>query len=238
MSKKVVFCTPALERPTDPYLDAMEKSIHHVIAAGWDERSVYEIGNPYISAARSAMLRKAMDLEPDVVVFIDYDLSWGEKDLLKLIETPGDVVGGTYRFKTDKVEYMGTVYCGQNDRPLVREDGCIKADKLPAGFLKITREGLETFARAHPHLLYGSVFRPSLDLFNHGVHEGVWWGEDYAFCRNWQACGGDVWLIPDLDLTHHSKTTAYPGNFHEHLLRQPGGVKHLETNDGSHLSVA
>ena len=57
----------------------------------------------------------------------------------------------------------------------------------------------------------------------HGAHEGVWYGEDYAFSRNWIAAGETIWLLPDLDLTHHSATQAYPGNFHRFLLRQPGG---------------
>ena len=64
---------------------------------------VHEVGSPYISAARATMLRKALDAKADVIVFIDHDLSWRPGDLLKLIETTGDVVGGTYRFKQDEV---------------------------------------------------------------------------------------------------------------------------------------
>jgi hypothetical protein len=62
-----------------------------------------------------------------------------------------------------------------------------------------------------------------VDLFNHGAHEGVWWGEDYAFSRNWLALGGELWIVPDLNLTHHGPDTVYPGNFHNFLRRQPGG---------------
>jgi hypothetical protein len=78
---------------------------------------------------------------------------------------------------------------------------------------------------AYPELCFGPRYHPSVDLFNHGAHEGVWWGEDYAFCRRWNAIGGEIWVVPDLDLTHHSKTEAFPGNYHEWLLRQPGGSK-------------
>ena len=46
----------------------------------------------------------------------------------------------------------------------------------------------------------------SVDLFNHGAHDGAWYGEDYAFSRNWLALGGDIWIVPDLNLTHHSPT--------------------------------
>lgn len=192
-------------------------------AAGYEYSSVYEIGNPYISGARASMLRKAMDAKADVVVFIDHDLSWDPADLVTLISTPGDVVAGTYRFKSEPEAYMGALIDGPGHRPVVREDGCIAADRVPAGFLKVTKEAVDRFMGAYPGLCYGPKYHPSVDLFNHGAHQGVWYGEDYAFSRNWIDCGGEIWVIPDLNLTHHSADQAYPGNFHNFLRRQPGG---------------
>ena len=51
----------------------------------------------------------------------------------------------------------------------------------------------------------------------------MWYGEDYAFSRNWLALGGDIWLVPDLQLDHHSADQVYPGNFHIYMRKQPGG---------------
>lgn len=221
--KRVVFCTPTITKPYQQCLDSLKESIPLIHKAGWDERSVWHIGCPYISAARSMMLRKALDAKADVVVFIDHDLSWEPRDLLKLIETKGDVVAGTYRFKKEPEEYMGGLLPGLDGAPQVREDGCVKAFCIPAGFLKITRAAVNRFIDAYPGLLYGEKCNPHIDLFNHGAHKGVWYGEDYAFSRNWIDCGGEIWVIPDLNLTHHSADKAYPGNFHRFLLRQPGG---------------
>lgn len=215
---KVVLCVPSLEGPTTPFIEAVGKSIHAVIEAGWDEGTVEERGCPYISSARATMLRKALDAKADVIVFLDYDLSWDEGDLLKLIETPGEVVSGAYRFKQDKEKYMGRLAEDELGRPIVREDGCVKAEWIPAGFLKITKEAVNHFMGTYPELVFGPRYSPCVDLFNHGAHEGVWWGEDYAFSRRWNACGGDIWVIPDLNITHHSKTAAYPGNYHKFLL--------------------
>lgn len=220
---KAVFCVPSLNGPTAPFIGALEKSIGPVIAAGWDEGSVEERGCPYISAARSRMLRKALDAGADTIVFIDYDLSWRESDLLKLIETEGDVVAGLYRFKQDEELYMGAIIPGADGRPIVRADGCVKAERIPAGFMKITAAAVDRFMTGFPNLCYGPKFAQSVDLFNHGAHDGLWWGEDYAFSRNWCAIGGEIWVVPDLSLTHHSGDKAYPGNFHHFLMRQPGG---------------
>lgn len=185
---------------------------------------VSEVGCPYVSGARATMLRKALDVKADVIVFIDHDLSWKPQDLLTLIETEGDVIAGTYRFKKDEEHYMGVI---QDDPvtflPVVRQDGCIKATRVPAGFLKITKEAVDKFMTAYPDLMYGPKHNPSVDLFNHGAHKGQWWGEDYAFSRNWIDAGGEIYIVPDLDLNHHTSEQEYAGNFHKFLLRQPGG---------------
>ena len=220
---KVIFCIPTLKKPYQQTLDSLAASIPLIQAAGWEEGMVSEIGCPYISAARATMLRKALDAKADVIVFIDHDVSWKPQDLLTLIETKGDVVAGTYRFKKDEEEYMGAVLSHPDGTPMVREDGALLAHSAPAGFLKITKEAVNKFMTAYPELIYGDKFHPHVDLFNHGTHKGTWYGEDYAFCRNWRDAGGQLVIVPDLDITHHTTEQAYPGNFHMFLRRQPGG---------------
>lgn len=219
---KIVLCVPTLTRPYAQTLAAIQASCAVLDEAGIEHGMVSEIGCPYVSGARASMLRKALDAKADAVVFIDHDVSWRPEDLLKLIQADGDVVAGLYRFKKDEEHYMGVVD-DKDGQVQVRDDGCIKATRIPAGFMKITRAGVNRFMKAYPHLMYGEPSAPHVDLFNHGAHDGVWWGEDYAFSRNWIACGGEIWVVPDLSLTHHAASAEYPGNFHQFMLRQPGG---------------
>jgi len=225
---KVVFCTPSLSGPTAPYIKALEDSIPLIKAAGWEEGYAEIVACPYISAARATMLRAALDAKADVIVFIDYDVSWRPEDLLKLIETEGDVVAGTYRCKTEEGPtaefYMGTWETNPDFTPVVRaSDGAISAKIIPAGFLKVTKEAVDSFMVAYPELCYGPMYHQSVDLFNHGVHERIWWGEDYSFARRWKEKCGDIWLVPDLSIDHHAKDKVYEGNLHKFLLKQPGG---------------
>lgn len=223
---KVVFCIPTVTRPHASCLAAMEASVPLMDA--YDHSIVWEIGNPYISGARATMLRKAMDAHADIVVFIDHDLSWRPRDLLTLIETEGDVVAGTYRFKKAEEEYMGGWHTDNAGFPRLRGDGCFRATRVPAGFLKVTKEAVDRFMKAYPELSYGPAYRPSVDLFNHGAIDGIWMGEDYAFSKRWLECGAEIALIPDLGITHHAGDEAFPGNLHEFMLRQPGGSEFQE----------
>src|SRR5688500_15044072 len=99
---KIAIATPTVIRPFDPYLEALKDSVPALDEAGIDHCTVYEIGCPYISAARAKMLRKALDAKADAIIFIDHDLSWKPEDLVRLILTEGDVVCATYRYRTSR----------------------------------------------------------------------------------------------------------------------------------------
>ncbi len=234
---KVVIATPTLVGPCDAYKNSLAASAPLLTAAGVDCKFVLEQGNPYISAARATMLRHALDDKTDVVIFVDDDVSWRDTDLLTLIETEGDVVAGLYRFKKEEEEYMGGIETEPDGRPVLRDDGCMKASRVPAGFLKVTKECVDRFMQAYPALIYGHRYNPSVDLFNHGAIDGVWYGEDYAFSKRWVECGGQIWVAPDLSLDHNaSNGSVYPGNYHEFMMRQPGGSK--DPNGDQHIQRA
>lgn len=209
-------------------MEALKASLPLIEAAGWEHGYAQQVACPYISAARANMLRAALDAKADVIVFLDYDVSWQSGDLLKLIETEGEVVAGTYRCKTEdgptEEFYMGTWETEGDFRPKLRvSDGAISARLIPAGFMKITAAGVDKFMLEYPELCYGPMYHQAVDLFNHGVRDRIWWGEDYAFSRRWKEKCGDIWLVPDLSIAHHTKDKIYAGNLHQFLLRQPGG---------------
>lgn len=221
--KKVIFCIPTVVKPYKVCLDSLEASLPAIEATGWDHRMVSEVGCPYISAARATMLRKALNETPDAIVFIDHDLSWQPKDMVRLLETQGDYVVGTYRFKKDEEEYMGQLLSNNDGTPMVRDDGCIRTFSAPAGFMKITPHAVNLLIERFPELCYGDRHTPHFDFFNHGAHNHTWYGEDYAACRRWLELGQALWTVPDLDINHHTPDKVYAGNLHKFLLRQPGG---------------
>lgn len=231
---KVVFCVPTVTAPHPELLKAMEATVPLLDAFGIEHAMTFEVGCPYISHARSKLARKAMDARADVVMFLDHDVTWVPEQLVEMLRVTekDDVVAGTYRYKKDDEEYMGTIYTDARGVPRVRDADTypmIAPEWMPAGFLKITADGIDKFARAFPELEYGRRHHLHVDLFNHGAHKGIWYGEDYAFSRNYAERVGPIWLVPNLDLTHwtfasgDTPARAYAGNYHKFLCRQPGG---------------
>jgi len=217
---RLVIMTPTVTRPYDAYLSSLEAAVPVLEEAGLDVKAVYEVGNAYISGARATLLRKALDARPDAVMFIDHDLSFTPAALKKLVFTKGDVVAGTYRFKEDgPPRYMGYLHV-VDGAIMAREDGALAATYAPAGFMKLTRSAVNHFMAKYPELVYGERCLPHIDMFNHGAIDGLWHGEDYAFCKRWGEAGGDIWTVPDLDITHHTSEAAYPGNFWKFILEK------------------
>jgi glycosyltransferase involved in cell wall biosynthesis len=240
VKKKVIICFPTLARPHPAFFDSLERECPLLDAAGFEHYLAAEVGSAYISHARANLLRRALDKQPDMVVFLDDDVSWEPGALVKLCKANGDVVAGTYRYKNPEEEYMGQLITDDAGRPKVGKDGMLLARKVPAGFLKLTINAVDVLWKAYPELIWGPVWYPRLDLFNHGAHRtlfakstslGMWWGEDFAFSQRWLDTGNDLYILPDIDVHHNVRATdknesmSFKGNYHEFLLRQPGGSK-------------
>ena len=227
---KFAICTPTRSAPSTPYIDSLAASVQVAKEHGWDVVSgtpeysplTLEVGSPYISHARSKALHKALHAGAEAVIFIDDDLSWQPDALWRLLDVGDPVVCGTYRFKKEPEEYMGGVLSKDDGTPMAVA-GFVEMATVPAGFLKITRDGVNHVMQQWPELIYGEPCSPHVDLFNHGAHGGQWWGEDFAFARRWRERCGKIWLIPDLQIDHWAGETKYAGNFENYLRRQPGG---------------
>ena len=222
-SKKVVFCVPVY--PKDPYPQtekAFQDEIPFLKASGWASEVIYQRGLPYISASRAILLHTALRKDATVIVFIDQDISWTPGHAVKLIETDGGMLAGTYRYKHDEEHYMGGLNEVEEGIAAVRDDGCLEALVVPAGFLKVTREAVNRMMKNHPELCCGEASNPHFDMFSHGIIDDEWRGEDTAACMRWWKMGEKVWVRPDLEVNHHAANKDYPGHLGKYLERIAG----------------
>lgn len=100
----------------------------------------------------------------------------------------------------------------KNDKGTIRtEDGLVKLKDAATGFMLIKREVILKMIESYPELYFNNdlsmdpEFAKWTYLFFDCMHEADtkrYLSEDYAFCRRWQALGGEVWLDPIVNLDH------------------------------------
>lgn len=177
------------------------------LSAGIDFRVAFISGCSLITMARNQAVTEFLASDADKLVFIDSDVSWEPGELIKLAAHPVDFVGGAYRLKQEAEAYP----VGFIEGELWAKDGLLEVDTLPGGFLCLSRKVFDdlkaAFPRPYSHYAYeGNAY------FHAPYQHGQLYGEDSAFCHDWRAIGGQVWLDPELSLTHHDKGRAYPGH--------------------------
>ena len=225
---KVFMATPSYKGVTCiGFLDSLQETVTLFKERGHESHWQTVEGCCYVQTARNDLVFEFLKSDADVLLFLDDDVSWNAADALKLVESNDDVIAGIYRLKTEQEGYPVVIRTNGQHRPLVRADGCISAACVATGFLKISRKCIEKMVANYPQYKYAEYvdrefIENKYDLFPQGVHGGRWVGEDFAFCRLWTQLLGEIWVMPDMDLTHHG-ATEYKGNYHQFLLKQKGG---------------
>lgn len=180
---------------------AQEQGIHLLVD--------WQVGSSLIGDARNRIAERFLSSSSNALVFIDADVSWPAGSVLKLVKSRKNVIGGTYRVKSDEVRFhvhgkrqkVGRLY---------------SVGGLPGGFLKITRKAL---CQMSPRAYAGPGEAPTRDFFPMGFHRGSYYGEDYGFCRLYRESGGTIWLDPSIEIRHHDGMRAYAGGLADWLAR-------------------
>lgn len=165
-------------------------------------------GCSLITHARNQLCADFLDTEAEKLVFLDADVSFEPGSLIKLASHDVDVVGGAYRYKEAEERYP-VIWL---DKPELHAiNGLLEVGSLPGGFLCVSRRALERLREAMPRkYVFGD--RVFDGFFHAPIQEGLLFGEDAAFCTDWRAIGGQVWLDPELSLSHHGGVNSYPGH--------------------------
>lgn len=192
-----------------------------LIKAGIDYDIQFIGGLCYVSQARALLVNVFLNGNGTDLFFIDSDIAFSPEAAIKLIMCSEDIVGGTYLKKSgNNDDYAVLIKTTPEGYPVVGRNGLIEAEGLPTGFLKIKRHVFEKMQEAYPELKFKHKEQEVYDFFNTGVENERWYGDDFAFCKRWKKIGGQMWLMPDLDLKHIGQKV-YEGNYHRFLLSQP-----------------
>jgi hypothetical protein len=146
-------------------------------------------GCPYIDVARSVLVEQALGIcGCDGVMFIDHDIVFQPRDVLKVIELAEEtqaLVGVPYSMRTPGKTVVGGFAPGIKDVVFFEGGGLYPSAYLGMGFTAIPRSAFDAVGRSLPDLdaggfMPGRTIKPYFALDTSG---GYYSGEDISFCR-------------------------------------------------------
>lgn len=200
---------------------AMVGSACEILMKGWELALEYHVSEAIISRARNSMVSQFKNSECTDMVFIDHDVGWSPKDIIRLCSHPVDVVAGVYRIRYDPEDYR-VQWLPKKHLYTEQDTGLIEVAGVPAGFLRLSRACIDKMIDAYSTRLYpdpSTTTGKAWALFDSEFSNGMYWGEDLTFCRRWRDIGGKVWVDPEIPLTHSGIKT-YSGSLGEWLRRR------------------
>lgn len=206
--RKVCLATTAYDSPDASYTFSIQKTREALHAEGIRTEYMLLSGNCHVDDARNRIVQEFLLGDSDELVFLDADVSWEPEALIELCKFDADIVGGVYPYRREG----GTVQDNMPVRMLPGivdpdEDGLLEVEGLPAGFMRIKREVLETLERSANKFWNRGDRRSKIPIiFERTFDQSIRWGGDLHMCNLWRAEGGKVHAAYELHLGHVTKT--------------------------------
>ena len=207
---KVLIATPAYDGRLDVwYTTSLVNSVRIAQDNGIFLHPVFMSYDALVQRARNDLFRLALDY--DAVIWIDSDLEWNPMWIMELLGSDKDVIGGTYRKKTDDAELYTVM-----TKDLTLTDGLIKVDGLGMGFVKMSKKAVQALWDAsQPYQNEGREGRMICDI---QIVDGQLVSEDNVVTRKLADLGFDIWLDPRMTCCHIG-TKKFYGNFEDFAKR-------------------
>lgn len=157
-----------------------------------------------VNRARNSCAAKFLNGDCTHLMFVDADIQFDPKDIVKLINHNKDIVGGIYPQKTLPPKMV----VNQIDNGKT-EGNLIEVGTLGTGFMLIKRRVFEEMIKhgATPYVddigLSKDENANQYDFFQCTIDsKGRYLTEDWSFCRRWRQLGGNIWADKTIALTH------------------------------------
>jgi len=215
--RKVLIGTPSYDGTLDVwYVNSLVNTIRESEDRGIRIDPIYMSFDALVQRARNDLVALAIEGGYDELIFIDGDIEWDPSWIFQLLKYKHDVVGGTYRKKTD--DYEGYVLkAAEGPEVIDTRTGLVKVAGLGTGFMKLSRKALEyLWNGAEPYVDHKG--KNSRMVFDIAIQDGVMVSEDILMCQKLIKGGFDIWIDPRM-CCNHTGPKKFCGNFVEWLAR-------------------
>ncbi len=230
--KKFFIATPFYElKGYSPYIKSLIDSLvglaQYAKETGIEFEFHHVSGDSYVWRARNSLADRFLKSDCSHLVFIDSDESWEPEGLYRLLKADAPIVGAAYPVKNNWQHFGVVIHTDENHIAKTNKDGLIYAEKVPTGFMKISREVFSKLQLADPENWYWEpdeygTQSKRYNYFGHILENHIIYGEDISFCKRWQAIGGELFVEPRVTIEHYG-TQGWKGNYDTFLRSQKGG---------------
>lgn len=150
-----------------------------------------------IQRARNDTIQLALEGGFDDLVWIDSDIEWQPEWFFKLLDYTVDVVGGTYRKKGDREEYVVRVP-GKTD-PIT---GLMEVQGLGTGFLRMNRKAMQYLWDSNKPYIDKKDNKERRMIFDVIITNDDLMSEDIYALQKLIDGGFKIWLDPSMTCSH------------------------------------
>jgi hypothetical protein len=227
---KLIIATPFYEmKAFSPYVTSLVQSLMILQRLGiaydyWDLS-----GDSYVDRARNTICERFLESDGTDLLMIDSDMAWDPVGFVNILKSPFEVTGAAYPCKNNWENYGVQIQTFEDGAPQVNiETGLIRADWVPAGFLRIKKSCLQKYKNSGVAKMYCDrsadpmcADRTFTSFFECSVDKGARFGEDVTFCKRWRSIGGEIWVEPRITIRHYG-IKEWEGNYDTYLRKLPG----------------
>lgn len=223
MAKKKVFIgLTAYDSKLYVYtMHSIFNNIETLKAKGWEVALHVKMGDCYIEKVRNDIMHAFQKTDCTDLIFVDSDLQFDGDAMLKLLESPAQIIGGAYPYRSQDLEgFPVKIKTDEQGVPIGNVQlGLLECDFIPTGLMRVRRDALLKIKEKFPGDTNDKdeyqFFKTGIQFKEDGDHQ--WYGEDVYFCKICQKAGVIVWCYPKIGFAHIGQLNKF-GNFHEWLL--------------------
>ena len=220
-------CTPAYDGKVEcNYSQALAEAAYCCPLYGVQLTAGVMGNGAFIDLARNIFVKRFIEDFKDCshLFFIDADLKFEARAFIGLMKSGLPICAGVYRRRQEPEDYPFKGTENPDGGGLWFIDDWLQCDRVPTGFLCISRKVIEEMAADAPKItIHGQngpvpwLFHTKFDDSYQPVDDARFIGEDYGFCDDYiKKYGKSIPVWTNFDFVHGG----YKGNMFQYLTRE------------------
>jgi hypothetical protein len=194
--RKVLIATPTYDGKLEAfYVNSLIVSIELARSSNISLIPIWMSYDALVQRSRNDLIKIAVENNFDDIIWIDADIEWNPDWLIKLLQYNYDVIGGTYRKKTDEEE----LYTVKTNNIKI-DNNIMEVEGIGTGFMRMSKKAFTSlWDNSETYKNDGKEGRMVFDVI---IDNGELVGEDILVCKKLKDLGFKIYLDTTMTCAH------------------------------------